>query len=129
MSKSIFISCVYEDSYRIDSITKWANEKKLGDVIITHETEDKRQQGKEAVKQQIKNKIQGAAVILVLVGQNTHNHEWIEAEVELANSFHKEIICVRIPGTTGAVPTLLSKYRLIIFELEAIKRLISYNVR
>lgn len=125
MSKSIFISCVYEDSHRIESIIKWVKDNKLGDVIITHETEDKRIEGKEAIKNHIQNKIKGASVILVLIGQDTHNHDWIEAEVELANSFHKEIICVRVPHTKGAAPPLLSKKRLIGFDPNAIKRLIS----
>jgi MTH538 TIR-like domain (DUF1863) len=125
MSKSVFISCVFEDSHRIDSIKKWAADKRLGDVVIIQETEDKRQQGKEAVKQHIKSKIQGAAIVLVLVGQDTHNHEWIEAEVELANSFHKEIICIRVPHTTGAVPPLLTNQRIISFDPEAIKKIIS----
>lgn len=100
-------------------------DKRLGEVVITHETDDKRQQGKEAIKQHIKSKIQGAALILVLVGQDTHNHEWIEAEVELANSFHKEIICVRVPHTTGAVPTLLANKRQISFDPDAIKKIIT----
>lgn len=124
MSKSIFISCVFEDSYRIDSIKKWAADNRLGDVVITHETEDKRQQGKVAIKNHIQSKIQGAAVILVLVGQDTHNHDWIEAEIELANSFHKEIICVRVPHTTGAIPPLLANKRLINFDPDAIIKLI-----
>ncbi len=125
MSKSIFISCVFEDSHRIENIKRWASEKRLGDVVITHEIDDKRQQGKEAVKQHIKSKIEGAAIILVLIGQDTHNHNWIEAEVELANSFHKIIVCVRLPHTTGAVPTLLAKYRLISFDPDSIKKLIT----
>ncbi len=125
MSKSIFISCVFEDSHRIDSLKKWAAENRLGNVVITQETEDKRQLGKEAVKQHIKSKIQGASVVMVLIGQDTHNHEWIEAEVELANSFHKEIVCVRIPSTTGAIPPLLSKYRLINFDPEAINKILT----
>ncbi len=48
MSKSIFISYVFEDSYRIDSIKKWVTDNRLGDIVITQEAEDKRQQGKEA---------------------------------------------------------------------------------
>jgi hypothetical protein len=124
MSKSIFISCVFEDSHRIDTIKKWAAEKRLGDVSITHETEDKRQLGKEAIKQHIKSKIQGSAVVIVLVGQDTHNHDWIEVEVELANSFNKEIICVRVPHTTGAVPSLLTKSRLISFDPDSLKKII-----
>ncbi|HXP49855.1 MAG TPA: TIR domain-containing protein [Bacteroidia bacterium] len=124
MSKSIFISCVYEDSYRIDSVKKWADEKRLGDVVITQEIEDKRSQGKEAIKQHIKNKIRGAAIVLVLIGQDTHNHEWIEAELELANSFNVGVICVRIPNTTGAVPPLLRNHKLIAFNPDLIKALI-----
>lgn len=124
MSKSIFISCVFEDSHWIESIKKWVTDNRLGDVVITQETEDKRQQGKEAVKKHIQSKIKGAAVILVLVGQDTHNHEWIEVEVELANSFNKEIICVRVPHTTGAVPSLLTKSRLISFDPDSLKKII-----
>lgn len=124
MSKSIFISCVYEDSHRIKSIKKWVANKQLGNVVITHETEDKRHEGKEAIKQHIKNKIRGAAVVLVLIGQDTHNHDWIKAEVELANSFHVKIVCVRIPNTTGSIPKLLAKYPLISFDPNAIRKFI-----
>lgn len=124
MSKSIFISSVYEDSHRIETIKKWAAENKLGPVVITHETEDKRQQGKEAIKNHIREKIRGATVLLVLVGNNTHNHNWIEAEVELANSFHKRVVCVRIPNTTGSLPLILNRYKLINFDPESIKQLL-----
>ncbi|MBI5216185.1 MAG: TIR domain-containing protein [Ignavibacteriae bacterium] len=85
MSKSIFISCVHEDNNKIHTIQKCVSEKKLGDVIITHETEDKRQQGKELIRQHIKSKIEGAAIILVLIGNDTHNHEWIEARFAQSN--------------------------------------------
>lgn len=122
MSKSIFISCVFEDSHRNETIKKWAKEDKLGNIVITCETEDKRVEGKEAIKEYIKNKIRGCALILVLIGDNTHNHDWIRAEVELANSFHKKIICVRIPNTKGSVPNLLTKYDLINFNPVSIKK-------
>ncbi|MEC4004885.1 TIR domain-containing protein [Flavobacterium sp. SUN052] len=124
MSKSIFISCVFEDSHRITNINKWANDKRLGNIAITHETEDKRHLGKDAIKEHIKSKIKGCAFILVLIGDNTHNHDWIDAEVELANSYHKKIICVRMPNTTGSVPNLLEKYDLIKFNPEPIKKII-----
>ena len=127
MSKSIFISCVYEDSHRIDSIKKWALDGRLGDVSITHETEDKRTLGKEAIKQYIKSKIEGATYVFVLIGQNTHNHDWIEAEVELANSFHKEVVCVRLPHATGAVPLLLSNKNILSFDPDTIKKYITVN--
>lgn len=122
MSKAIFVSCVYEDSHRISTLTKWVEESRLGNVVITHETEDKRTLGKDAIKKHIKAKIEGAAFILILVGNDTHNHDWITAEVELANSFHKKIVCVRIPNSTGAVPPILKNYTIIPFEPNAIQK-------
>jgi hypothetical protein len=121
MSKSIFISCVHEDSHRIKSIENWAVQNRLGDVVITSEKEDNRHIGVDAIKRHIQSKIQGAAVVLVLIGQDTHNHDWIRAEVELANSFHKQILCVRIPNSNGAVPPILSIYKLINFDPDSIK--------
>ena len=122
--KSIFISCVFEDSHRIDTIKKWVKNKHFDNILITHETEDKRQEGKEAIKKHLINKIKGASVILVLIGQDTHNHNWIEAEVELANSFHKEIICMRVPNTNGAIPRLLVNRELISFNPEQLMKIL-----
>lgn len=126
MSKSIFISCVHEDSHRINSIKSWASQNRLGNVVITSETEDNRHIGVEAIKKHIQSKIQGAAVVLVLIGQDTHNHDWIQAEVELANSFHKDIICARIPNSTGAVPPILRNHKLINFDPDSIRNVIIF---
>ena len=122
MSKSIFISCVLEDSQRIGAIKKWAADGRLGDVVITNETEDKKREGKEAIKKHIKNKIEAASLVMILIGQVSYTTDWLESAVELAESLHKEIICVRIPRTTGAIPAMLEKYKLVAFEPEALKR-------
>lgn len=124
MSKSIFISIVHEDSHLITTLNYWAKTNRLGDdVIITHETQnDKRYLGKELVKEAISRKIEGSALVFVLIGKDTHNHDWIQAEVEVANKHHKKIICVRIPQTNGAPPAILSKYKIIVFEPNAIKQ-------
>lgn len=122
MSKSIFISVVYEDSHRITSIQNWAREGRLGHVVITHETEDKRPLGKDEIKRHISDKIRGAGIIVVLIGNDTHNHDWIEAEVELANSFHKKIVCMRVPNTTGSAPPILKKFEMINFDPDSLKK-------
>jgi len=124
MSKTIFISCVYEDSHRIDRLEKWSNENKLGNIVFTYETLDKRQEGRRAIKQHILDKIRGATVVLVLIGNDTHNHQWITDEVTFANSFHKKIICVRMPNTTGSVPEILKKYNIVNFDPQSIKKYI-----
>lgn len=93
-----------------------AKNELLGDVVITHETEDKRHLGYEAIRKHIEVKVRGAAIVMVLVGDDTHNHDWIGAEAELANSFHKKLICMRVPQTTGALPSILKKYACIAFH-------------
>lgn len=124
MSKQIFISCVHEDSHQINNIKDWAAKNRLGNVVITHETEDNRPKGKEAVKQHLEKKIEGASAIFVLIGNDTHNHEWIEAEVELAKKFNKEIICARIPQTTGAIPSVLDKNKPINFDPDSLRKIL-----
>lgn len=114
--KSIFISHVYEDNEWLKKMQKWENKGLLENHRITHETEDKRPEGKNAIKNHLKNKINGCAILLVLIGNNTHNHDWIKAEVELANSFHKKICCVRIPQTTGKKPQILNAYKELAFD-------------
>lgn len=124
MSKVIFISCVYEDRHRIDSIINWANNDRLGNVIITYETEDKRFQGKIAIKNYIKEKIKKCSVVFVLIGRDTHNHDWISSEVELANNFNKKIICIRVPNTNSPPPTILAKYKIINFDPDSIYKVL-----
>jgi hypothetical protein len=126
MSKSIFISTVHEDSHLIATLSNWATNNRLGsNISITHETEeDKRHLGKEIIKKHIQKKIEGASIVIVLIGRDTHNHDWIKAEVELANNYNKKIICIRIPQTTGATPPILNKYQVITFEPNTIKMII-----
>lgn len=122
MSKSIFISCVLEDSQRIGAIKKWAVGGRLGDVVITHETEDKKRAGKEAIKKHLKTKIEAASLVMILIGQVGYTQDWLESTLELAESFEKEIICVRVPRTTGLIPPMLEKYKMVAFEPEALKK-------
>jgi hypothetical protein len=98
MPKSIFISHVHEDAERIAQIELWKGGGLLGDVAITKETNDFRQMGEEAIKKHLRPRIKGCAAVLVLIGNDTHNHHWIDYEVQVAKSEHKQVIAVRIKG-------------------------------
>ncbi|MBK8265090.1 MAG: hypothetical protein IPK80_27635 [Nannocystis sp.] len=39
-----------------------------------------------------------------MVGDNTHNSNWVRYELDVATSLNKQIVLARIPGTTGAAP-------------------------
>lgn len=89
---------------------------------FTFEVEDKRYQGTNAIKDTIKKKIEGAAIVLVLIGNDTHNHDWIKLEVEYAHSFHKKICCIRVPGTRGKKPAILNNYKELPFSSNQLLR-------
>lgn len=118
--KSIFISHVHENKKYLNRMKKWDNRKEFDDYKFTFETEDKRSEGKKAISEHIKNKIRGAFAVLVLIGKDTHNHDWIKLEVDYANSFHKKKYCVRIPETTGAMPSFLNKFKELAFDPNSI---------
>lgn len=123
MPASIFISHVYEDLAARDTLKMWAASGLLGpDVVATGESEDVRQGGAAAIRRHLSPMLQGATAVLVLVGNNTHNHEWIDYEVVHARSGRKRVIAVRIPGTTGAPPKSLAGIEAVPMDVVCIRR-------
>jgi len=105
MPKSIFISYVHEDRRYRDNVVAWTRDGLLGpDVVMVVEQEDVRQQGDPAIEAHLKPKIRGVAAVVCLVGQDTHNHGWVQYELDVATSLNKKIVLLRIPNTTGTKP-------------------------
>ena len=128
MSKSIFISYVYEDKEHRDILKDWSNRGLLGDKIqITYERGDYRSKGKTAIKHEILSMIQGAAAVIFLIGQNTHNHPWVKYEIECAIGKNRKCLAVRIPGTTGGRPQLLKDHSELPFDVNYIKASIQHK--
>lgn len=108
MPVSVFISHVYEDRGSRDLVKAWAAGGHLGPgVVATGESADVRQGGDSAIRAHIGPKVRGASAVLVLLGNDTHNHPWIEYEAQFAQSHHVKVLLVRIPGTRGAAPPSL----------------------
>ena len=105
MTACIFVSYVFEDRSHFELVKRWAAEGRLGtNITMIGETEDARQRGENAVRNHLRPRIQGASAVLLLVGQDTHNHDWVHYELQVATSFNKKIVAARIPGTTGTLP-------------------------
>lgn len=106
MPKSLFISYVYEDRRWCDEVQGWALQGSLGpDVVTITESEDLRPQGEAAIERHLKPKLRGAAAVICLIGQNSHQKEgWVQYELDVATSLSKKILLLQIPGTTGAAP-------------------------
>lgn len=108
--KSIFVSYVFEDKPWFNKMKKWEQKGLLDNHTLITETKGIRPDGKNVINKHLKTRIEGAAIILVLIGNNTHNHDWIKIEVEFANNFNKTICGMRIPNTTGKKPAILKSY-------------------
>lgn len=114
--KSIFVSYKYEDLAKKNKLKRWEERGDLGEVRITGETKDVRQGGREAVEAHLKPKIEGMAAMLVLVGDDSHNSQWMDWEIDVAQQYNKKVLPVRIPGTTGAAPAAIRHLRTIEFN-------------
>lgn len=125
-SISVFISYKYEDIQWKNKIKKWEEGGLLGPyVVVTGEEEDVRINGETAIKNHLSPKLLGMSVLLVLVGQDSHNRPWVDYEVQHAKSHHKKIIAVRIPGTTGATPVAIRELVLIPLDPNSLKKVLN----
>lgn len=121
-----FISyCFNDEKEHCIVIKKWAKKGLLGEnVIIFVEKEDKRKDGKEAIKDYLRENLKKSNGLLILIGDNCHNRPWMDYEVDVANSLSLPIIPIRISNTTGGPPSKIRNYTLIAYQVEAIKETI-----
>lgn len=116
-----FISCVYEDHAFRDQVCDWATKGLLGMVIPVIESEDVRQRGVGAIDAHLRPLLRSADVLLVLVGQDTHDRRWVDREIEYCISASKRIVAARLPNTTGAAPPGLRARELLLFSPQSLR--------
>jgi hypothetical protein len=105
MPRSIFLSYVYEDKRYGDDIKRWCDAGLLGRQYVTiTEGQDLRQLGDTVIQNHLRERIRGSAVVLTLVGDDTHDREWVRKELAMATSLGKVVLLMGIPGTRGAAP-------------------------
>jgi len=105
MPQSIFLSYVYEDKSYRDNVVRWFSRGLVGpNRISVTEASDRRQLGETGIKNYLRPLIRGSAAVLCLVGDNSHNSNWVKYELDVATSLNKKIVFGRIPGTNGSAP-------------------------
>lgn len=119
--KSVFVSYDYNNLSEAQKVKAWGEGGRLGMLVVTRESSDVRQGGAAAIRAHIEPKIRGCAVVLCLVGQDSHNRRWVDYEVALAKSLNKPVVCVRLPATTGAAPVEVRNQSMVVFEPGAIR--------
>ena len=99
-----FVSYVYEDRAYKAQLADWYRSGMLERWEPVYETEDMRPGGRRAVQQYLSPLIRQCQAIIVLVGDDSHNHDAIAYEVQNARSAGIQVVPVRLFGTRGAPP-------------------------
>jgi len=101
----VFLSFNYEDIASKKTVDNWKKQNIGSDICFTSEDgysySDK---GEILVKKILKDQIAKAHLVLVLVGNDTHNRPWVNYEISYAKTHGKKVIWTQIPGTTGGPP-------------------------
>ena len=126
MSYSVFVSYVYDDASSLaESLVQWGREGRLGpNVVATKERLDYRPEGQGGVRRELNALMNGAAMMIAVVGNNSHDRPWPRHEVNYMLSARKPVIVVRMHQTTGAAPEGLRDLPEVTFEPNAIARAI-----
>lgn len=104
---SFFISYVHEDKWARQQIEDWHRQRLLGHWAPIAESQDHRPGGWDEVQRYLSPLIRSADVLLALVGDNSHNHQPIDYELQHARSHGMPVIVARIPNTSGGQPKTL----------------------
>lgn len=102
MKKTVFISYHFKDATFKGEIKKWLEE--AGVQVISVDENDLRPAGDRAIEARIKEQIGQSNLVLILVGNDTHNRPWVDYEVKVANSKQVPARWVRLSNRTGAAP-------------------------
>ena len=118
----VFISFNYSDSAMKKTVDNWKNQEIGTDISFTsldgHSYSDR---GDAHVEQLLSSYIAKSHIVLVLVGNNTHNSQWVKYEIAEAKRLGKTLLWTQLPGATGGAPRELMQERCLPFDMREIQ--------
>lgn len=118
MNKTVFISYHFNDKTYKGEVQKWLEQE--GVKVISVDEKDLRPDGDKKIEDNIKSQIKQSNLVLILVGNDTHNRPWIDYEVAVAGSLKVPANWVRLSNRNGAAPKEVRGLTPIEFEETAI---------
>jgi hypothetical protein len=120
---NVFVSYRYEDEARIDELKdmlKGAGADVRDSGINSSNPNDAHNE--EYIKSLLRDRIDWAGKVVVIVSPETKNHEWVNWEIEYAADQGKRIVGVYVPGAQDCdVPEALEIYANAIVTWDATK--------
>ena len=99
--KKVFISYDFTDASYKGEVEKWLVE---GGIEVLSKNKKDITPHNEQAENEIKRQIHQSSLVLILVGNNTHNRPWVDYEVAVAKSNKTPAYWIRLPNRTGAAP-------------------------
>ena len=108
---NIFVSHYHEDERQIKALKSLMGEHyEMKNSSVTSEKFN-RAKNPDYIKSLLKPLISWAGTFICLIGENTHNSEWVDWEIRQAGKMGKRIIGVYCHGATDAdVPDALEEF-------------------
>jgi len=119
--KRVFISYSHRDAVMRDNL-EGLFMPRLGPVraIPARLTEDLRDKGESAIVDAIKRAMRPCCGVMLVLGQDVHSSEWIEYELQVADSWGLPRIGIRHPQSTGGPPGRFPRLKVVDWERSAI---------
>jgi hypothetical protein len=110
---NVFISHRHEDDHLLEDL-KQVLSRHGADVrdSSVNSSNPNNASNEEYIKSLLRDRIEWAGKIIIIISPETHNHDWVDWEVEYAKKFpDKRIIAVYAPGTVAEdIPKSLEEY-------------------
>lgn len=124
----IYICYRYDDEkWKNDLISTMLNPNTSIKELPIIDRENLKGSPREEIKNYLKTLFDDATKMLILLGDHTHNGYFVKYEIEVAISREIPIGIIRIPETTGGLPSILNKdkYKIVDWKVEEINNLLN----
>lgn len=111
--KNIFVSHYHSDAEKIENMKELLKKKNfyVRDSSIYEEKNENNANNEDYIKSLIRPQIEWAGTVVVLIGKNTADSDWVRWEIETAAKKDKRIVGVFLQGETDSpIPNALNDY-------------------
>ncbi|PTL39138.1 TIR domain-containing protein [Alkalicoccus saliphilus] len=84
---------------------------RVRDLLKRWDTTDR-----SVIRQAISKKLTGTSRTIVFVGEETHKSYWVPQEVQMTLDAEKPVYAMRISGTKGKIPDILTSNGIHVYE-------------
>lgn len=108
---TVFLSYTQDDESGRTQIELWHQSRALGSAVIGYEPNNIRPRDpSQAMPAPVTPQLDGARIVICVVGNETANYPWIDSELDHAYASGMTVIPTRAPNTSGPWPTPITNH-------------------